>query len=107
MLKEIIKVKFNPSIDSELDLGKLDSSFEPVLARGDYHINFAGHDQRLVFENLKAKEIKSTKDLSLAMKTSIEDHEIQGIQSLIFTFIGDAMDYISEPVNYEFCVEIK
>ncbi len=105
MLKEIVKVNF--SSDSKLDLGKLDPSFEAVLARGDYHINFAGHDQRLVFENFKAKEIKSTEDLALAMKRSIEEQEIEGIQSLIFTFIGDAMDYVSEPVNYEFCVEIK
>ncbi len=107
MLKEIIKVKFNSTVDSELDLGKLDPSFDAVLARGDYHINFAGYDQGLVFENLKAKEIKSTQDLALAMQSSIKEHEIEGIQSLIFTFIGDAMDYIAEPVNYEFCVEIK
>ncbi len=107
MLKEIIKVKFNSSVESELDLGKLDPSFDAVLARADYHINFAGHDQALVFENFKARDIKSIPDLALAMKHSIEEHEIEGIQSLIFTFIGDAMDYASEPVNYEFCVEIK
>lgn len=107
MLKEIIKVKFNSSVESELDLGNLDPSFDAILARGDYHINFAGHDQGIVFENIQAGEIKTTQDLAQAMKRSIEEHEIEGIQSLIFTFIGDEMDYASEPVNYEFCVEIK
>ena len=65
MLKEIVKVNF--SSDSELDLGNLDPSFDAVLARGDYHVNFAGYDQGLAFGNLKAREIMRAKVLALAM----------------------------------------
>lgn len=107
MLREIIKVKFDLCSNTSLDLGVLDPLFYEVLMRGAYHINFAGHDQSLVFENLKAEEMKNLKDLSMAMKQTIQDHSIEGIQSLIFTFIGDAMNYVHEPIDYEFCVEIK
>lgn len=106
MLKEIIKVKFIPSIDSALDLGILDPCFDDVLLKGDYHINFAGHDQSIVFESLKSKQIKDLKDLSLAMRNTIQDYEIEGIQSLIFTFIGNVTDYVRSPIDYEFCVEL-
>ncbi len=107
MLKDIVKLSFSSSASSELDLGDLDPSFDLVLARGDYHINFAGHDQNLVFENLKAKDVKCIDDLIEAMKASINEYEISGMQSLIFTFIGDAMDYVTEPIDYEFCIELK
>ena len=107
MLREIVKVNFNPASSADLNLGQMDSSFTEVMMRGGYHINFAGHDQSLVYENLKSDEIKTIGDLSEAMKQTVSENSIEGIQSLIFTFIGDAMNYAHEPIDYEFCVEIK
>ncbi|MDD9898941.1 MAG: hypothetical protein OXU45_08080 [Candidatus Melainabacteria bacterium] len=107
MLKEIIKLDIDKLGDYELDLGELDTCFDAVLARQDYHINFAGYDQNIVFDTVSEEGlISSLDDLAISIRETVAEHELTGPQSLIFTFVGDEMDYPSQPLDHEFCLEI-
>lgn len=108
MLKEIIKLSIDRLADYELDLGELDPCFDLVLAREDYHINFAGYDQNIIFDTVTEQGlINSLDDLALSIRETVIEHELTGPQSLIFTFIGDQLEYPAKIVEQqEFCLEI-
>ncbi|MDA1020943.1 MAG: hypothetical protein O2962_05270 [Cyanobacteria bacterium] len=107
MLKEVIKLDINTLTDYELDLGELDSSFDEVLAKADYHINFAGYDQNIIFDMVSEQGlISSLDDLAISIKETVTEYDLTGTQSLIFTFIGDEINYSSKPLDQEFDLEI-
>lgn len=108
MLQEVIKLDIERLSDYELDLGELDEHFDVVLAKADYHINFAGYDQNIIFDTATEEGLISTlDDLALSIKETVTEYELTGPQSLIFTFIGDEINYPSKPIEQqEFCLEI-
>ena len=107
MLKEAIKLDINTVTDYELDLGVLDPHFDEVLAKADYHINFAGYDQNIVFDSVSEEGlISSLDDLAISIKETVTEYDLTGTQSLIFTFIGDEINYSSKPPDQEFDLDI-
>ena len=107
MLQEAIKLDINTITDYELDLGELDPNFDEVLAKADYHINFAGYDQNIIFDMVSEEGlISSLDDLAISIKETVTEYDLTGTQSLILTFIGDEVNYASKPQDQEFAFEI-